>query len=36
MGSHVDIDRVFYDNMKKTDVTRKNNCIINTGIILFY
>lgn len=31
MGLHLDLESVFQDNMKKTDVTRKNNFIINTS-----
>mmetsp|Transcript_6337 Transcript_6337/g.4774 ORF Transcript_6337/g.4774 Transcript_6337/m.4774 type:complete len:113 (+) Transcript_6337:237-575(+) len=33
MGLHVQLDRVFLDNAKKTgpDIQRKNNFIINTG-----
>lgn len=31
MGLHLDLEAVFQDNMKKTDVTRKNNFIINTS-----
>ena len=32
MGLHVDLEKIFHDNMKKTEnVIRKNNCIINTG-----
>ena len=31
MGLHIDIQRVFIDNLKKQGVVRKNNCIINTG-----
>lgn len=31
MGLHIDIQRVFIDNGKRQNVTRKNNCIINTG-----
>ena len=30
MGLHVDLKRVFEDNMKKTGVLRKNNFIINS------
>lgn len=30
-GLHVDIERVFMDNMRFKDVKRKNNCIINMG-----
>ena len=31
MGLHVEIERVFIDNSLKTDATRKNNTIVNTG-----
>lgn len=31
MGLKVDINAIFRDNMKKTNATRKSNCIINTG-----
>lgn len=31
MGLHLDLEKVFQDNMKKTGVTRKNNFIINTS-----
>jgi len=31
MGLKVDINRIFLDNMKKTNAIRKSNCIINTG-----
>ncbi len=31
MGLHLNLERVFQDNMKKTGVTRKNNFIINTS-----
>ena len=31
MGLHVDIERVFIDNSLKTNVTRKNNTIVNMG-----
>lgn len=31
MGLHVDIERIFIDNSHRKGVTRKNNCIINTG-----
>lgn len=31
MGLQIDLQAVFNDNMKKQDVLRKNNCIINTG-----
>lgn len=30
MGLHIDLERVFADNMKKTGVLRKNNFIINS------
>lgn len=31
MGLQADIEKIFIDNSRKTNVTRKNNCIINTG-----
>lgn len=31
MGLHLNLERVFQDNMKRTGVTRKNNFIINTS-----
>jgi hypothetical protein len=31
MGLHLNLEKVFQDNMKKTGVTRKNNFIINTS-----
>ena len=31
MRLHIDIERVFIDNSKKTNVMRKNKCIVNTG-----
>jgi vacuolar-type H+-ATPase subunit B/Vma2 len=31
MGLKVEIMKIFMDNMKKTNATRKSNCIINTG-----
>lgn len=31
MGLHLDLERIWRDNSKKTDATRKNGCIINTG-----
>jgi len=31
MGLNVDMEQIFRDNMLKTNVIRKNNCIINTG-----
>ncbi|KAL4470193.1 hypothetical protein ABPG74_011804 [Tetrahymena malaccensis] len=31
MGLQIDLEAVFQQNMKKQDVLRKNNCIINTG-----
>ena len=31
MGLRADIEKIFIDNSRKTNVTRKNNCIINTG-----
>ena len=31
MRLHIDIERVFIDNSKKTNVVRKNKCIVNTG-----
>jgi len=31
MGIQLDLESVFKDNMKKKNVIRKNNCIINTG-----
>lgn len=31
MGLNVDMELIFRDNMQKTNVIRKNNCIINTG-----
>jgi len=31
MGLHVNIEKVFIDNSKKINVTRKNNTIVNTG-----
>lgn len=31
MGLHIDIEKVFIDNINRTGVERKNNCVINTG-----
>jgi len=31
MGLHLNLEKVFQDNMKKVGVTRKNNFIINTS-----
>ena len=31
MGLHVNLEQIFLDNQKKTNVLRKNNFIINTG-----
>ena len=31
MGINIDIERVFIDNMKKENVVRKNNTVINSG-----
>ena len=31
MGLHVDIEKIFIDNINRTGVERKNNCVINTG-----
>jgi hypothetical protein len=31
MGLHLNLEAVWIDNMQKTGVLRKNNCIINTG-----
>lgn len=31
MGLHLNLEKVFQDNMKKIGVTRKNNFIINTS-----
>ena len=30
MGLHLDLDKIYLDNMRKPG-TRKNNCLINTG-----
>lgn len=30
-GLHIDLERVWVDNIKKLNELRKNNCIINTG-----
>lgn len=31
MGLHIDIEKVFVDNLRKQNVLRKNRCIVNTG-----
>lgn len=31
MGLHLNLEKIFQDNMRKTGVTRKNNFIINTS-----
>lgn len=31
MGLHVNLEKVFQDNMKKKNVVRKNNFIVNTN-----